>query len=314
MTGDNDFLISQEIQALLAQYLAPEWSLFNYNEYPPDSLNEAIITMNQPPIGNGFRVVHLIQCPWFGTINDDSIAQVEKEIDLLPSTTVLILTASKIDRRLKVVKMLIDKAALFKEFNLISPWDEGTLITQLYQMATSIGVDLTQAAAKQLIIAVGNDTRLLSGELEKLKTFVGDEAVTVESVNQLVDNRAATSIDLAKACLKQDVKTAIATLENLNNSGEAAPKILASLITLFRQWTWTKALVSEGVTDTHHLEACTGIYKGRCYYLMLEVETISLERFIFCQEVLLKAQIAFNSGNKNLKLYIIQLCQQYFPV
>jgi DNA polymerase-3 subunit delta len=311
--GDNEFLISRAVSQLKQQVLDSAWAAFNFTTYSPgsDSLWAACNDLRTPSVGNGKRLVYLPNSSWLAAMDEPMLSQIQNAIASMPDTNYLLLTAPKLDKRLKAVKYWLSTATEVKEFSLLAPWDTEAIRQQVIQAAQEIQQLLTPAAVTQLAQAVGNNTRLLYSELEKLRTYSQGRKLALEEVAALVDGSAQSSIDLARAILEGNQNRALALLGQLLNQGEHPLKILAALTTLFRQWLWVLALSSEGITAASAIARQIGINNpSRVYYLRQEVNTVPLSRLQQVMKRLLETEIGLKQQASSYFLthQILTLC------
>ncbi|MGH2415130.1 MAG: DNA polymerase III subunit delta, partial [Microcystaceae cyanobacterium] len=210
--GEDEFLIQRHVNKLKAQVLDPAWEAFNFSHYPPgaESMANALADLLTPPLGTGSRLVLLPNSSWFGAMDEESLKGIESTIAFMPSTTSLLLTSpKKPDGRLKSTKLLMQHTQEVKEFPLISPWDATALVQRVQSTAHFLNLKITPTAAEALATALGNNTRLLFSELEKLGTYTNGNLIETSAVNVLVDACAQTSLGLAKAILACDRDSAL---------------------------------------------------------------------------------------------------------
>ena len=109
-------------------------------------------------------------------------------------------------------------------------------------MAQELGLKLTKDAIQLLAESVGNNTRQLYLELDKLQLLAGGAGEQIDRVMvaSLVVSNTQNSLQLAAAIRQGDVGTALQTIEELINHNEPALKIVATLVGQFRMWLWVK--------------------------------------------------------------------------
>ena len=164
------------VNSLRDRVLDPQWASFNYTALPTDHPNavvEATTLSMTPPFGAGSRLTWLVnttvcqQCP------EDLLAELKRTLPFIPETSVLLLTSrTKPDGRLKSTQLLQNHADI-REFALIPPWKTEQLVQAVSQAAQEVGVKLNRSSVELLAQSVGNDTRQLYSELEKLRLYTG---------------------------------------------------------------------------------------------------------------------------------------------
>jgi len=313
--GEDDYLIERNINKLRKQVVHPDWEKFNFSSYPPtaDSFNAAMNEILTPPMGTGSRLVLLPNFNLLATMNDSMLSQLERTLVNLPSTNHLLLTLqSKPDNRLKSTKLLM-KYSQVKEFQLIPAWDTQKLIDRVRDAASFLSIPISTPAANLLALAVGNNTRLLFNELEKLSLVAIGEKIEVHHVQDLVSITTTTTLQLASAICTSDAIATTRIFTTLVNQNEPVVKIITTLTTLFRTWLTVKAMVAEGETDNHAIATAAGVGNpNRVYYLKQEVAAISISRLKQIMSQLLQLEIlAKQGGTESLfTSQIITLCTQ----
>lgn len=311
--GDDDYLIERNINKLRDLVVHPNWQVFNFSSYQfgANNFSVALNELLTPPIGSGGRLVHLSNCEELKAIDDTKIEQLERILVNLPDTNHLLLTSqSKLDNRLKFTK-LISRYAQAKEFSLIPAWDNQKLTNRVKEAAYFLSLSISNEAVQLLAASVGNNTRLLFNELEKLSLVSLGSEIDVSHVQSLVSITTANTLQLAQAICVRDATKATQVLTNLFSQNEPVLKIVATLTTLFRTWLSVKAMVDEGVLDNYTLATAAGVGNpNRVYYLKQEVATISLSRFKQILYQLLELEILAKLGGTEslFTSHIISLC------
>ena len=313
--GDDDYLIERNINKLRSTVVHPDWQIFNFSSYSfgEDNLSAALNDILTPPIGFGGRLVLLSNCGDLRTIDEATTLALERTLVNLPETNHLLLTCqSKLDNRLKFTKLL-SQYAQTKEFSLIPTWDIQKLTNRVKEAATHLSLTISNEAVSLLATSVGNNTRQLFNELEKLSLVAVNSEIEVHHVKNLVSITTTNTLQLAKAICVQDVTTATAVFTALLSQSEPILKIVATLTTLFRTWLTVKAMVAEGETDNRAIATAAGVGNpNRVYYLKQEVAAISISRLKQIMYQLLELEIlAKQGGTESLfTSQIITLCSQ----
>lgn len=316
--GENDFAIAEAVKQLRQSILDPNWESFNYDQIPPDKPDGAIEALNQvmtPPFGMGKRLVWLVDTTICQECPEQLYSELERTLPQIPPSSVLVLTTrNKPDSRLKSTKLL-QKYATFTEFSLIPPWKTDELVKQVESYAKTLNIKLTPLAVTLLAESVGNDTRQLKNELEKLSLLVGNptQPINETQVAALVTCNMQNSLQLAGAILKGDTPKALALVTELVNKNEHGLRIAATLIGQFRTWLWVKLMVSEGEKDQKAIATAAEVPNPkRIYFFSKEVQSISLGKLTSTLEVLLDLEVSLKRGADSLSTLqtkVIQLCQ-----
>ncbi|MFM6307402.1 MAG: DNA polymerase III subunit delta, partial [Dolichospermum sp.] len=170
--GEDDFAMEKAVATLRERVLDPLWTSFNYTLFPPDQTDAIVQALNQvmtPPFGTGGRFVWLINTTISQNCPDHILAELQRTVKVIPPDSTLLLTSrNKLDERLKSTKLL-KQFATFSEFPLIPPWKTELLVQLVQQTAQTLGLKLNPLVVELLAESVGNDTRLIYNELEKLR-------------------------------------------------------------------------------------------------------------------------------------------------
>jgi DNA polymerase-3 subunit delta len=316
--GDDDFALDRAVTALRDRTLDPDWASFNYDKISAEQPEAVIQGLNQamtPPFGAGSRLVWLVNTTICQRCPDDLLVELERTLPVLLETTVLVLTTpNKPDGRLKSTKLLQHQAEI-REFAAIAPWKTDQLIQQVKQAAQEVNVKLTPGAVQLLTDAVGNDTRQLFTELEKLRLYTGSDQQPLgeAAIANLVTTSTQSSLQLATAVRQGDSRRALALISDLFQRNEPALKIVTILVGQFRLWLWVKLLVETGERDEREMARAAEVNNPkRIYFLQQEVRPLSLNGLQQALSTLLDLDVSLKQGADELTLFqtkLIELCQ-----
>lgn len=313
--GEDEFKLQREVTQLRSRIIDHQWQDFNCTEYPPDSLDsieQALADINTPPVGNGGRLVYLPSSSLLGATSKEMLQQLESVLPNIPATNVLLMTSTtKPDSRNKSVKLLLSHATV-KEFPLIPLWLTDALKKLVRALADEIGVAVANDACQLLVESVGNNTRLLFTELEKLKLYTNGRTINANAIKALVLPNANNSLQLANAIRSGNVAAALELLENLFNCNEPALRIVATLTTSFRRWFVVKLCVADGWRDDSAIASLALIKNPKLvYFIRQEVASVPITRLQNALEVLLQLELMLKTGwdeKLALQTQIIKLC------
>lgn len=329
--GEDDFALSKATDALRDRVLDPQWASFNYDKIPEDSSNAIIQALNQamtPPFGMGGRLVWLVNTTICHHFSEELLTELERTLPAIPDSSVLLLTSqNKPDGRLKSTKLL-QKYAEIKEFSPIPPWKTDQLILRVRQVAQELEVRLTNSAAELLAQSIGNDTRVLYNELEKLHLYVlsaespssinqGGQGgvVDAEAVATLVTSNTQSSLQLAGAITSGDGLKALELVADLLNRNEPALRIVATLTGQFRTWLWVKVAIASGDRDEIEIAKAAEVSNPkRVYFLKKDVTNLTLKQLTSTLPLLLDLEVSLKQGAEplsTLQTKVIELCQLY---
>ena len=316
--GEDDFALTQAVNDLRQSVLDPSWVSFNYDKISPDQPDAVIQGLNQamtPPFGMGKRLVWLVDTTVCQQCSENLLAELDRTLPLIPEESVLLLTTSnRPDGRLKSTKLL-QKYSSIHEFPLIPPWKTEELVQRVHSYSQQVGVKLTRTAAELLAQSVGNDTRQLFNELEKLQLFTSNSAQLLdeETVAALVTANTQNSLQLAEAIRQGDGIKALGLVAELINKNEPALRIVATLIGQFRTWLWVKLMVSQGERDQKAIADAAEVGNPkRIYFLTKDVQFLSLPQLTSTLRLLIELEFDLKRGGEplaTLQTKVIQLSQ-----
>lgn len=316
--GEDDFAMGKEIESLRNSVLDPNWASFNYDKITgdrPEVITQALNQAMTPPFGSGSRLVWLVDTTIAHQCAEELLAELERTLPTIPESSVLLLTSrTKPDGRLKSTKLL-QKYAQVKEFALIPPWKTEELVQQVRQFAGQMKLRLTNDAVELLAESVGNDTRRLFSELEKLQLYIGatSQSVDAKTVTNLVACSTQNSLQLATAIREGKQEKALGLVTDLHILGEPALRIVATLIGQFRTWLWVKLAIESGERDEKAIATAAEVNNPkRIYFLRQELKSISSRQLVAALPILLELEINLKRGAEPLSTMqtkAIELCQ-----
>jgi DNA polymerase III subunit delta len=315
--GDDEFALNQAAIELQKNTVDAAWASFNYEKIAGEQPAGTIQALNQamtPPFGSGQRLVWLVNTHVVSQCSEGILAELERTLPNLPTTTTLLLTSTnKPDGRLKASKF-IQKQATVSEFALISPWKTAEIGQQVKQLAQKLGVNLTKEAIELLAVSIGNNTRQLHTELTKLSLFALDRSapLTAIEVSSLVMATTQNSLQLATALRQGDMGSSLSLIHALIQRNEPALKIVATLVGQFRTWLWVKILTESGVPDEEIAKDAEIGNPKRLYFLRQDLQQVSVQQLGQVLPELLLLELALKQGEQPemaLQTRAIAICQ-----
>ena len=315
--GEDNFRIIQTIQKLKKKVITPEWIQFNYHKIHEENTYSILEALNQvmtPVLGTGEKLIWLEGSSILQQCSDDIFTKIEPLIAAIPNDSNFVLTSSKRpNKKLKSTK-LFEKYADMREFSLILPWKIDELITKAKQFSEEIGVNLSSSALNLLVESVGNDTRLLWNELEKLSlyNYEKEKPVSKDTVSSIVNISNYSSLQLAKAISQGNKEKALEITIKLLSYNEHPLKILTTLVGQFRIWTIIKLKIETGENDNTVIAKAAEVSNpNRLFFLRKEIKNIKSEDLLEAFPILLDLENNLKKGydsEKILKNKILELC------
>ena len=169
---------------------------------------------------------------------DAAVEQLEAYLDDPAPFTILVLEASALDLRMKLAKLLSEKA-LVVEVGLGEDLQErqAAAIPLARALAKEQGVDLEPGAAEDLAEFVAADLMRLKTEIEKLSTYVGSrKLIRRQDVTALVISEKTTTVwELADLLASRQQKRALEFLDRLLRDGEEPLQMLGAITWMYRK-------------------------------------------------------------------------------
>ena len=316
--GDDDYQISQAVKKLINTHVDPMWRDFNYIKINAigdleimDGLNQAVTS----PFGMGGRLTWLADTAIAQRCSDSLLIELERTFNHLPVDSYILFTASnKPDGRAKSTK-LIQKYAKVLEFSLIPSWKPDAIAQLVRQAAAEIGLKITSDGVDLLVDAIGNDTRRLTMELQKLQLshYGKTKPISAKEIDSLVQVSAHNSLQLATAIRTANISQSLSLLGELIRNNEVGLRICATLVGQFRTWLLIKLMQESGERDDKAIaEAAEISNPKRIYFLKQEVQGLNSQKLMRSLSILLRLEADLKHGKDEtatLQTAIIELCQ-----
>lgn len=152
--------------------------------------------------------------------------------------TVLVLEASGLDQRMKLAKLLAEKALVV---DVGASEDAEQRIAVAVRLATALakeqGIEFERGAAEDLAEFVSGDLMRLKTEVDKLATYAAErQRVRREDVAALVISEKTTTVwELADLLATRQPKKALEFLERLLREGEEPPMMVGAMAWMYRK-------------------------------------------------------------------------------
>jgi DNA polymerase-3 subunit delta len=316
--GDDDYQISQAVKKLIDTYVDPMWRDFNYVKIYATADLEVMDGLNQAvtaPFGMGNRLTWLADTAIAQRCSEPLLAELERTFNHLSVDSYILFTASnKPDGRAKSTKLL-QKYAQILEFSLIPPWKTDAIAQLVKQAATEIDLKLSSDGIDLLVDAIGNDTRRLTMELQKLQLshHGNNKPLTAKEISPLIQASAHNSLQLASAIRSANVSQALTLIAELLRNNEVGLRICATLVGQFRTWLWIKLMQESGERDDKIIAEAAEIGNPkRVYFLKQEVQGLNSQKLMRSLSILLRLEADLKHGKDEtatLQTAIIELCQ-----
>ncbi len=322
--GADQFTLQLAVKQLQNRVLDCSWTAFNLEKilgHQEDAAQQALEQALTPPFGSGDRLVWVMESTLGQQCDEALLTRLQRTLPAIPPNCHLLFTSSKkLDRRLKSTKFL-EGQATFREFALISPWNSDALVRQIQAIANDLQLPLQRETEAFLAEALGNDTRLIWNELNKLKIFSQSQpgALSVAQVELLVNTSTQNSLQLAQAIRDGGTDKALQLVQELLLArNEPALKILATLSGQFRIWTLIKLALESGEQDDKAIAARADIGNPkRLYFLRKELKGITGGQLMKTLPILVDLEYQLKRGADAVQILstkVIELSQLFQPL
>ena len=230
---------------------------------------------------------------------DDAVKAIEAYLENPASFTVLVIEADGLDQRMRLAKVLLDKA-LVVEVGLGGNADERVAAAAVLakSLAKEEAIELEKGAAEDLAEFVGGDLLRLKTEIGKLATYAGDrKSVKRTDVAALViSEKSATIWEVADFLAARKPKQALEFFERLLREGEEPLQMLGAIAWMYRK-----------LIEATELRAANGWQAARALGMRPEQAELALqsarkiprERLLMGLEALREADNRLKGGAKD---------------
>lgn len=251
ITGTEEFLVRELIEALHTALVAPGSESFNYHRFEPGKgqVAEALATAQLPPLLSAHRLVVLKEPALLSAKERGEEGDEERLLAYLAQpvpTTCLVIAHSAPDMRRRAVQALL-KQAVHVDCQPLTPAEASEwVIRRSRRCQKTIG----RRAAEMLIERAGTDLRTLDIELDKLSLYVEGPEILPDDVACLVAGAGEVAVyRFTDAVVNRQKARALQYLKQVLEQVDHPLQILAALVNQFRLLLLIQALRERGVGD-----------------------------------------------------------------
>lgn len=262
-----------------------------------DDVRDALAIVEQLPMMSQRRVVRIKN---FGKLSEDEENLLLHYLERPVETSVVIFIGDDIDKRKKLAKTLMSRAAF--EFQ---PLKAPELQSWIRAHLKKLKAEIEPAAGRRILDVVRSDLNTLTNELNKLAAAaLPSGLITTELVDQLVGrSREHMNWELTDHILARNRKAALQTLKNLLDD-RVEPVMLIGLIGgTYRRMALAKELLSQGASPGQIFsEVRMPSFKQSAYLSMLgRVESNTLARGL---QRIAQADLAIKSSKATPRMQV----------
>lgn len=228
----------------LREFNETEYSLIN------SQISHALASAEQLPMISAFRVIKITDVTVSASANKDNLREDDEEIlasylNRPAKTSVVVFTASELDKRRKISKLLLENSVAV-EFKAL---EDVELIKWAKDRLKEFDAEADEKALRHLVGLVGNNVRRLTNEVEKLAVAaLPDKLITFDLVESLVpDSREISNFDLTDSLLSENKSRSLRILKKILDDGAEPLMILGLIASNFRRLLMSKELMRQGV-------------------------------------------------------------------
>ncbi|MGQ9462760.1 MAG: DNA polymerase III subunit delta [Candidatus Fervidibacter sp.] len=232
---------------------------------------------------------------------------------------------------------LLNEVALLVPLSKIRAQDLPEFVQMLAEQAA---IHMEKSAIQELIDRVGNDTRQLATEIEKLALYIGvDGRVTAEIVCELVPSLAMDVFALMNAVVDGDTAKALSMLDGLIQRRESPMLVLYLLARQFRLLLQARLLLDTKLISPALLHARADAFRQQIERIpkeikqrlpddsrlnllnqspavirnfLLQARNFSREQLVEALRLILETDVSFKTGldqSQQLALLVLNLCR-----
>lgn len=228
---------------------------------------------------------------------EETVEEIAVYLENAAPFTVLVLEASGLDQRMKLAKLLAEKALVV---DVGASEDDEQRIAAAVGLAKALakeqGIEFETGAAEDLAEFVSGDLMRLKTELDKLATYAGERRrVRREDVAALVISEKTTTIwEVADLLATRQPKKALEFLERLLREGEEPPMMVGAMAWMYRKLIEASEL--RGATNGWQAARALGMRPEQAEIALQSARKTSRERLLDGLKALQKADDRLKSG------------------
>lgn len=241
--GEEPYLLNQSSERFKYAVLTEgavdfNLSVFYGNDADISVVRDAVETL---PMMAARRLVILKEAQ---DLTDREWTELEPLIESPVDSTVFVIIASRVDKRKKAIRQLLDKADCV-EFK--KPY-ENQIPSWINYIAQTLEVQISKDAIHLLHKLVGHHLTEIEAELKKLSDFVGQRRIEVSDVAQVVSRSKEENVfDFTKAIGENDRVKALEHLVHLMDQGQSEIGIVSLVARHVRILLTVKRGMEEGL-------------------------------------------------------------------
>ena len=295
--GEEIYLKNIYEKRLIDSIVDESLKMMNFDTFEGKNINiqGVIDACNTLPFMNEHRLVILKNTSLIYDAKKDDIATLEKYINNLPKTTILIFIEEKIDKKLKIFKT-ISKIGSVHQMDIQS---EESLVKWIINVCNKNNKAISSKEAIYMIRNIGSNMEILLNEINKLISFANEKTITIKDIDSICTKTVESKIfDLINSIANKNVERALSMYKNLIFNKTSPFMVLNLIYRQFKIILQTKHLQEKG----HSISAIASSLSLRDFMIK---EAISQGKN-FSKETVLNALKECQEIDNNIKTGKIQ--------
>ncbi len=314
LLGDEPYLRDRCRAELIEKYVpeaARAWAVSRFSA-PRGETQAALDQAQTLPMLSLRQVVFLEEAEAIEKLGEKNREETVEAIDEYLKNpapfTVLVVEASGLDQRMKLSKLLAEKALVV---GVGASEDANQRIAVAVGLTTALakeqGIEFEQGAAEDLAEFVSGDLMRLKTEVDKLATYAAErKRVRREDVAALVISEKTTTVwELADLLATRQPKKALEFLERLLREGEEPPMMVGAMAWMYRKL--IEASEIRGMTHGWQAARALGMSPQQAEAALQSARKTSRERLLDGLQALREAddRLKGGAGDKRFVMEIL---------
>ena len=250
---------------------------FNFESFEGESANvdDVIAAANTFPFASERRLVVVNNVDRMPKTAWDELATYAANPAM---TSVLVLTATKFARNLKLYKA-VDRLGGTAEYAAPKKSEYPGEVRALF---ADRGKKISIEAAGMLVSAVGTDLRRLRAEVDKAVAFVGAKVeITPDDISQVASTTAQSSVfELLEAFSSRDLRRSLSVLDRLLADGESVHGVYAMALRQVRSLITARTLIERGGGSSREIAQALGRQEWQVRSLAQQARKYSMAELV----------------------------------
>ncbi|MFZ1948343.1 MAG: DNA polymerase III subunit delta [bacterium] len=223
--GDDDYLVESEVARIVAEARSRAGEDFAVETVDCEEagVEGVVAELTSPSL---FSVNKATVLTHFRLTAENKLArEIERCLASgVPPGEVLVIRADKVDKRLKLAKLIGDQGNLVE----VKPPGDAGLRSWIEKRFKAEGKSVAPGVADLLIDLQGEDYRALASEIEKTVTYVGERREVAERDLNAVVGRSRTEriFELASHAIRGEAGKAVEAIADLLDAGDTGTRIV----------------------------------------------------------------------------------------